>query len=294
MLGYPEGNAETNFHASFRTGEAGASEDQLSSKGTLLIIAGIVLIAVVTGIVTLQGTKRQHPSDSAAGIPQTAEDRRPFRNAVVEVRFRSKSLHEGEEYLSETGRGIEYIDAAGGRRRQDFENTVTAMRQLTTTEGITLIFDGTKLYTLTSKNGNRAGRVTDLGEGYDYKVWEDASVPSIVESKLPGTGISEEQFLGRPCKVYTLAKGVDNQKWWVWNGVTLRSESHFETTSTVMDTWEEAVRVEEDVEIDSGLFSPPPDITFEPAELSTAEKQNHHKPAPWARYRPDVMFGIYF
>jgi hypothetical protein len=269
-----------------------AREDHMSRKGTLLIIAGIVLIAAVAGIVKLQGTKRQHPSDGAAGAAQTVADRRPFKNAVVELTFRSKSLHEGEEYISETGRGIEYIDAAGGRRRQDFEHTVTTLRQLTSTQRLTLIFDGTKLYIVTtSKDGQRAGRVTDLREGYDYTVWEDAFIES---SKLLGITISEEQFLGRPCKVYTLAKGVDNQKWWVWNGVTLRSESHFETTSTVMDTWEEAVRVEQDVEIDPGLFSPPPDVTFEPANLSVAEQQDHHKPAPWMRYRADVMFGIYF
>jgi hypothetical protein len=264
----------------------------MSRKGTLLIIAGIALIAAVAGIVKLRGTKRQRPFDGAGGTAQTAADSRPFRNAIVELTFRSKSLHQGEEYISETGHGIEYIDAAGGRRRQDFEHTVTTLRQLTSTQGLTLIFDGTKLYIVTtSKDGQRAGRVTDLREGYDYTVWEDAFIES---SKLLGITISEEQFLGRPCKVYTLAKGVDNQKWWVWNGVTLRSESHFETTSTVMDTWEEAVRVEQDVEIDPGLFSPPPDVTFEPANLSVAEQQDHHKPAPWMRYRADVMFGIYF
>jgi hypothetical protein len=36
-----------------------AREDHMSRKGTLLIIAGIVLIVVVAGIVKLQGTKRR-------------------------------------------------------------------------------------------------------------------------------------------------------------------------------------------------------------------------------------------
>ncbi|MGB2901673.1 MAG: hypothetical protein WBB89_20625 [Candidatus Acidiferrum sp.] len=263
----------------------------MSRKGQLLIIAGIALVAAVVWIFKLQATKQLHPFDSAAGTAQTQGDRRPFRSAVVELTFRSKSLHQGEEYLSETGHGIEYIDAAGGRRRQDFERTVTALRQLTSTEGLTLIFDGTKLYIVTSKDGKRAGRVTDLREGYDYTVWEDAFSEW---SKLPGTSIGEEQFLGRQCKLYTLAIRDQIQKWWVWNGVTLRSESHLGTTPNADDTSEEAVRVEEDVEIDSGLFSPPPDVTFEPAELSVADQQNHHKPAPWMRMRPDVMFGIYF
>jgi len=263
----------------------------MSRKGTLWIIAGIALVAVVTGVIMLQGTKRQRPLEGAAGTTKTAEDRRPFRNAVVELTFRSKSLREGEEYLSETGRGSEYIDAVGGRRRQDYERTVTTLRQLTSTQGLTLIFDGTKLYMVTSKDGKRTGRVTDLHDGYDYTVWEDAFIEW---SKLPGTAISEEQFLGRQCKLYTLAIRDQIQKWWVWNGVTLRSESHLGTAPDAIDTSEEAVRVEENVEIDPGLFSPPADLTFEPAQLSVAEQQNHHKPAPWMRYRPDVMFGIYF
>jgi hypothetical protein len=264
----------------------------MSRKGALLIIAAIVLIAVVAGIVKLQGTKRQRPSDGAAGTAQTAADRRPFRNAVVELTFRSKSLHEGEEYISETGRGIEYIDAVGGRRRQDFEHTVTTLRQLTSTQGLTLIFDGTELYIVTTgKDGQRAGRVTDLREGYDYTVWEDAAAEKL---RVPGAMVTEEEFLGRPCKVYSISPGKTVQKWWVWNGITLRSETHFEDATTVQDITEEAVRVEEDVEIESGLFSPPSDVTFEPAQLSVADQQNHHKSAPWVRYRPDVMFGIYF
>ena len=62
----------------------------------------------------------------------------------------------------------------------------------------------------------------------------------------------------------------------------------------VWDTSEEAVRVEEDTGIDSGLFTPPPDITSKPANLSMSEQQDRHKPAPWMSMRPDVMFGIYF
>jgi hypothetical protein len=258
----------------------------------VLVIAGIVLIALVAAVATLQRTKRRSPLvEEGAGAAQTAGDRRPFRSVVVELTFRSKSVHQGEEYLIETGRGIEYIDAIGGRRRQDYEHTVTTLRQLTSTEGLTMIFDGTKLYMVSNKGGNRAGRVSDLRQGYDYTVWQDASIERL---ELPGMTVTEEQFLTRQCKVYTLAKGVDIQKWWVWNGVTLRSESHLETTSTVWDTSEEAVRVDEVSEINSDLFTPPLDVTFEPANQTVADQQDHHKPAPWVRMRPDLMFGIYF
>jgi hypothetical protein len=257
----------------------------MNRKGPLLIIAGLALVAAVASIFKLQATKRQHPSDSAAGTAQALGDRRPFRSAVVELTFRSKSLHEGEEYLSATGHRTEYIDAAGGRRREDYERIVTTMRQSTSTEALTLIFDGTNLYTVTSNNGTRAGHVTDLREGYDYTIWEDAAAEKL---HVPGATVSEQEFLGRPCKVYSISPGKTVQKWWVWNGITLRSESHFGDATTVQDTTEEAVRVEEDVEMDPGLFTMPADVTFEPVKPTVAEQLNHHKSAPWVRMKPET------
>lgn len=258
----------------------------MSRKGPVLI-AGIALVVLCAGIWELQAMKRQAKPTAAADASSTQVKHNPFRSAVVELTFRSKSLHEGEEYISATGRRIEYIDALGGRRREDYERSVTTMRQLNSTEGFTLIFDGSKLYAVTNKDGKRAGRVMDLHEGYDYTVWEDALIP-FVELKLPEPRISEEQFLEKPCKVYTFAKGVEIQKWWVWNGVTLRSESHLETTSTVMDTWEEATRVDEDADIDPGLFVAPTDVTFELAKPTVSEQLNHHKSAPWVRMKPEM------
>ena len=87
---------------------------------------------------------------------------------------------------------------------------------------------------------------------------------------------------------YSISPGTTVQKWWVWNGITLRSESHFEDRTTVMDTSEEAVRVEEDGDIDPGLFVLPADLTFEPAKPAVAEQLNHHKSAPWVRMGPEM------
>ena len=258
----------------------------MSRKGPVLI-AGIALLVVCAGIWGLQAMKRQTKPAAGADASSTQGKRNPFRSAVVELTFRSKSIHDGEEYISSTGRRTEYIDATGGRRREDYERNVTVMRQLNSTERFTLIFDGTNLFAVTNKDGKREGRVSDLREGYDYTVWEDALIP-FVELKLPEPRISEEQFLGKQCKVYTFAKGVEIQKWWVWNGVTLRTQSHLETTSTVLDTWEEAVRIEEDADIDPGLFVAPADVTFEPAKLTVAEQLNHHKSAPWVRMKPEM------
>jgi hypothetical protein len=218
----------------------------------------------------------------------------PFRNAVLELTFRSRTITEGEEILSSTGRRTEYIDAANRRRREEYEIDITTMRQLHSSQRRTLIFDGRNLYIVASKDGNRAGRVTDLGQGFDYHVWEDAPMQQLklIEEVKPPGGIGEEQFLGRQCKVYTLnSKDGTTYKWWVWNGVTLRSESHSgETASTVIETSEEAVRVEEDRKIDSQLFSPPTDVTFTPVTETTSEQEAHHTITPWERMNPDVNF----
>jgi hypothetical protein len=258
----------------------------MSRKGPILI-AGIALVVICGGIWGLQAMKRQPKPTAAAEASSTQAKRNPFRSAVVELKFWTRSLHNGEEYLSATGHRIEYIDVTGGRRREDYARNVTVLRQSTSVETLTRIFDGADFYIVTEKEGKRTGHVMEMREGYDYTIWEDAAVEKFSE---PVATVSGEEFLGRPCKVYSISPGKTVQKWWVWNGVTLRSESHFEDATTVQDTTEEAVRLEVDGDIDPGLFALPADVTFEPAKPTVAEQQNHHKSAPWVRMVPEVMF----
>ena len=68
--------------------------------------------------------------------------------------------------------------------------------------------------------------------------------------------------------------------------MTLRSESHQDIQNSVTDTSEKAVRVEEDVDIDPGLFKPPDDVTFELAKPTPARQADHH--APWVRTGPEI------
>lgn len=63
-----------------------------------------------------------------------------------------------------------------------------------------------------------------------------------------------------------------------------------ETDLTVLEAWEEAVRVEKDVTIDLALFSPPPDVTFEPASLPITQRENDHKLIPWMRLGPELGY----
>jgi hypothetical protein len=256
----------------------------MSRKGPVLI-AGIALVAICVGICGLQAMKRQPQPTAAADASSTQVQRNPFRSAVVELKFWSRSLNNGEEYLSATGHRIEYIDVTGGHRREDYARNLTVLRQSTKLETLTGIFDGADLYIVTEKEGKRTGQVMDMREGYDYTIWEDSAVEKF---SVPVATVSEEEFLGRPCKVYSISPGKTVQKWWVWNGITLRSESHFEDATNIQDTTEDAVRLEVDGDIDPGLFALPADVTFEPAKPTVAKQQNQHKSAPWVRMAPEV------
>jgi len=95
-----------------------------------LTIAGIALVAVCAGVFGLRARKPQQPSARAADVAPAQAERKPFRSAVVELTFRSRSVQDGEEFLSAIGHRIEYIDVASGRRREDYDRTITAMRDL--------------------------------------------------------------------------------------------------------------------------------------------------------------------
>ena len=195
----------------------------MSRKGPLLTIAGIALVAVGAGVFGLRARKPQQPSPRAANVAPAQGERKPFRSAVVELTFRSRSVQDGEEFLSAIGHRIEYIGVASGRRREDYDRTITAMRRLTSNEALTWIFDGSNLYAVVDKDNKRVGRVTEMREGYDYTIWRDSAVEQVnLPLSLPGVIVSEEVFPGRSCKVYSISKGTEVQKWWVWNGVTLR------------------------------------------------------------------------
>jgi hypothetical protein len=204
---------------------------------------------------------------------------------VVELTFSSRSVHDGVEFLSATGSRVEYIDAAGGRRREDYTSTGTVMNQLATNTAVTWIFDGSHLYATMDHDNKRRASVVEFREGYGGTIWGDASVEQL---EIPGATVSEEEFLGRLCRVYQISHGADLQKWWVWNGVTLRSESHQEIQTTILDTSEEAVRVEENVDINPDMFMPPGDVTFEPAKPAVAERYKHPKVGPWVRLGPEM------
>ena len=250
-----------------------------------VLIAGIALLAICAATWGLQAMKRQRKPIPAASGASAQGQRNSFRSAVVELNFSSRSLQDGEEYLSATGHRIEYIDVTGGRRREDYGRNVTVLRKSTSVETLMGIFDGADFYIVTEKEGKRTGHVLNMREGYDFTVWEDSAVEKF---SVPVATVGEEEFLGRPCKVYSISPGKNVQKWWVWNGITLRSESHFEDATSVQDTTEEAVRLDVDGDIDPALFALPADVTFEPAKPTVAEQQDHHKSAPWVRMTPEI------
>ena len=251
----------------------------------LFTIAGIA-IAICAAIVALHVTKSQGPLDRSAEAAQAQAKRGPFRSVVVELTFQSRSTDNGEETLSATGHRTEYIDVAGGRRREEYSSNNTIVGgQLPSQQSVTWIFDGTHFYGWIDKDGKRTNRMADTLEKYDSPIWADAAVE---QQKLQGATLSgQEEVLGHPCKVYTQSfPGLVTRKWWVWNGVTLRSEMHWDRDNSITDTSEEAVRAEEDVDIDPSLFKPPDTVTFELAKPTPARQADRH--APWVRMGPEI------
>src|SRR5215469_15014788 len=196
----------------------------MGRKGPTLIIAGIAIVAVCATTLRMRLAKPQRPSAEAADAGLAQGKRKPFRSAVVELTFRSQSLHGADEYLSERGHRTEYIDVAGGRRREDYDSNDTIIRQTTSSQTLTWIFHGSNVYSVTDKEGQRTAHVIEMQQGYDVPIWADSMMERLIEeSPRRGTvTISEEEFLGRPCKVYSSStvypnsKDTDTQKWWVW------------------------------------------------------------------------------
>jgi hypothetical protein len=265
----------------------------MGRKRRTLIIAGLAVV-VCAGIFAVRMTKSQQPSGRVPGAPRAQEKRGPFRSAVVELTFQSRSLHDGVEFLGTTGHRTEYIDIAGGRRREDYSANETVMGgQSPSNPTMTWIFDGSNFYMMVDKDGRRVNRMAEMHGGFDYPIWADAMVEKIGQDIGQAVyTITEEQFLGRLCKVYSNSKGTDSQKWWVWKGVTLRSESHQEIGNTVLETSEEAVRVDEDADIGSDLFTPPSDVTFESVEQTPSQREGHRKSPPWVRMGPELEMSF--
>lgn len=251
-----------------------------------LTIAGISVAVVCAALIGVRMTKSHPSSDQADGAAKMQGKQAPFRNVVVELTFQSRSLDDGVETLSATGHRTEYIDVAGGRRREDYSSNNTIMGgQLPSQQSLTWIFDGAHFYLMVDKGDKHVNRVAEIHEKFDSPIWADAPVD---ELKMPGVTIGTEEFLGRPCKVYTVSTALVTKKWWVWNGVTLRSESHQEIQNSISDTSEEAVRVDENADIDPGLFIAPSDVTFEPAKPTPAKQMGQRKTAPWVRKGPEI------
>src|SRR6266567_5289546 len=137
-------------------------EARMNRKGVGLIVAGLLLMLAVARIFNSQSTKGQHPPESG-NAARTTRAQPPFRTVVLELTFRGRSLVQGEVYLTETGRRIEYIDAVNRRRREDFERDVTTLGRRASTDRFTLIFDGRRLYTVRDEGGTPVARTMISG-----------------------------------------------------------------------------------------------------------------------------------
>jgi hypothetical protein len=75
-------------------------------KTTILAIAAIAFVAVCVGIFAAWSMKGQHASSAHIPLDQAQEKQKPFRSAVVELTFSSRSVHEGADSSAPLDAGL--------------------------------------------------------------------------------------------------------------------------------------------------------------------------------------------
>lgn len=184
---------------------------------------------------------------SSSSSPGSASDEAPARYGVESllVEYRLEGTPSGTETLT--------FDRFGARERSVAEHVIElgAMRQTTSTTTLT---EGAWITTLDA-DARRATRTQN--PLYDQLVRAaDGDVQEVGRRMLEAMGAERtgsEEVAGLPCEVWEIPIG--NSKSWIWNGVTLRTESRMGplTTSKV------AVRVEQNPDFDAEHFAVPAD-----------------------------------
>jgi hypothetical protein len=239
---------ESRSGASHRTSPPRQSESRSSSKGAPGRVAA---------------------RESAASAP-------PFKTLVIEMSLEERDYRDGQEIIHRWGRGTKSMDIAGNRRRDDFHGTVTVLASASHEVESTLIFDGDSLYYVQTSNGKTVAsrKHVNAANGYEPLVWKEGLLPMLESAGLRPTA---DSFMGRSCKVFRSR----NDSEWVWDGVLLKAEAHeAETNHTVL---EQAVRIQEDVDLADSQFAPPSGVVFVEDRDSMAQSLVPNKPGPWAQ-----------
>jgi len=194
---------------------------------------------------------------------------------VIEMSVEERAYHDGQEFLHRSGTGRKSIDIAGNRRHDDFRGTATVMGGSPEEIASTLVFDGHTAYVVKTSGGKTAAARQDLSAttGYDPIVWKEGLLAMVAASA--GLRPEEKSFLGRPCKVFRSRDGSDSE--WIWNGILLKEEIRRPDTTIL----EQAVRIDENADLEDSLFSAPSGVDFQPYTETMAQSLVHDKPGPW-------------
>ncbi len=145
-----------------------------------------------------------------------------------------------------------YFDDFGKQEAMEVKIDIMGMK----THNIT-IRKGDSLYSIDmqKKTGKRLAVKEDDPNNMNFNTLTE-EVKKKFNIKEEGT----EEFFGKPCKIYSLAydKGNFKGKFWVWKGITLKTESEIESIKVNM----EAEELEIDKEIPKSHFEIPSGVQF--------------------------------
>jgi hypothetical protein len=223
----------------------------------------------------------REPSSSKAGrgaaTGAAQADPPPFRTLVIEMSVEEKGFHDGQEFLHRSGTGKKSIDIAGNRRRDVFRGTTSVLGGSPEEIASTLVFDGRTAYIIKTSGGKTAAAKEDLNAatGYDPVVWREGLLAMV--AAVAGLQPQEQSFAGRPCRVFRSRDGSSSE--WIWNGVLLKEEVRRADTTIL----EQAVRIEENADLEDSLFAAPSGVDFVEYRQTVAQSLVHDKPGPWTQ-----------
>jgi hypothetical protein len=170
------------------------------------------------------------------------------RSAIVN--YKVTGMQEGTETL--------YFDRWGMREARYTETEIKMMGMGVKTHNLTLL-DGEFTYAvdLVKKTGTKAK--TPMMEALMRKAESEnqdlTDIGKDMMVQMGGKVIGEEEILGKTCQIWEISNM--KTKTWIWNGITLKSETNMMGTQT-----SEATSIEVDVDIPEDKVTLPSDITI--------------------------------
>ena len=156
-----------------------------------------------------------------------------------------------------------------GRKQAEFSNTTISVGKYKKHSNILKILNNDLQYVidLDKKNGTKmenplVEKLYELSNQMNYSEFGEQII--LING---GVEAGKETVADRKCKIYEFAKR--RSKSWVWNWISLKTESH----SGGVDIVTVATNIEENIDVPDSLFSPPKDVLITEIDFSSIKNR---------------------